>query len=164
MARRVFFSFHYQRDIWRVAQVRNHWISKPDRETAGYIDAAAWEQLKLRGEHAVRNWIDSQLQGTSVTVVLIGAETHTRKWVNYEIEQSYALGKGLLGVHIHSLQDSSRRTDRQGVDPLSKHYGTDSLGRRVPLSNLYSTYDWVRDRGYFNFADWVESAAKGARR
>ncbi len=25
--RRVFFSFHYQRDIWRVQQVKNHWLT-----------------------------------------------------------------------------------------------------------------------------------------
>lgn len=31
MARRVFFSFHYERDIWRANQVRNRWITK-DRE------------------------------------------------------------------------------------------------------------------------------------
>ena len=34
-ARRVFFSFHYQRDIWRVNQVRNHWVAKDDRQAAG---------------------------------------------------------------------------------------------------------------------------------
>lgn len=43
MARRVFFSFHYERDAWRAAQVRNSWVTKPDREAAGFWDAVAWE-------------------------------------------------------------------------------------------------------------------------
>ncbi len=40
MARRVFFSFHYERDVWRAGQVRNSWVTK-DREEAGFWDAAA---------------------------------------------------------------------------------------------------------------------------
>ncbi len=33
MAKRVFFSFHYQNGIdFRANVVRNHWMTKPDRE------------------------------------------------------------------------------------------------------------------------------------
>ena len=42
MARRVFFSFHYEKDIWRASQVRNSWVTKPDRESAGFWD---WEKI-----------------------------------------------------------------------------------------------------------------------
>ncbi len=89
MARRVFFSFHYERDILRVGQIRNSGITKPDLESAGFIDAASWESLKRQGDDAIKRWINSQLDGTSVTVVLIGAQTSERDWVKYEIEQSY---------------------------------------------------------------------------
>lgn len=85
MARRVFFSFHYERDIWRASQIRNSWVTKPDRKTAGFWDAASWEEVKKKGEDAILRWIDNQLNGTSVTVVLIGAETSERKYVGYEI-------------------------------------------------------------------------------
>jgi hypothetical protein len=88
MATRVFFSFHYERDIWRASQIRNSWVTKPDREAAGFWDAAAWEEVKKKGEEAIKRWIDKQLGGTSVTVVFIGAETSERKYVQYEINQS----------------------------------------------------------------------------
>jgi hypothetical protein len=32
----------------------------------------------------------------------------------------------------------------------------------VPLSRIYSTYDWVYDDGYNNFQNWVEAAARTA--
>ena len=64
MARRVFFSFHYVRDNWRVSQVRNSWVTKPDREAAGYIDKAGWEKVERQGDRAIKNWIDAQLIGT----------------------------------------------------------------------------------------------------
>ena len=54
MARRVFFSFDYERDVWRVGQIRNSWVTKPDREAAGFWDAAAWEEVKKKGEDAIK--------------------------------------------------------------------------------------------------------------
>jgi len=32
MARRVFFSFHHERDVWRANVVRHSWVTKPDRK------------------------------------------------------------------------------------------------------------------------------------
>jgi hypothetical protein len=41
MAKRVFFSFHYQDVIdFRANVVRQHWLTKPDREAAGFFDAS----------------------------------------------------------------------------------------------------------------------------
>ena len=45
MSRHVFFSFHYQRDIWRVSQVRNSWVTQKNT-TAGFVDDASWESVK----------------------------------------------------------------------------------------------------------------------
>ena len=163
MARRVFFSFHYERDIWRASQVRNSWVTKPDREAAGFWDAAAWEEVKKKGEEAVKRWITKQLEGTTVTVVLIGAETSERKYVIYEIKRSYARGNGLLGVYIHKLKDKDGKVDYKGKNPFDNLY-IEKDGRKVYLSEIYPTYDWVDDDGYNNFGDWVEKAAKKAGR
>jgi hypothetical protein len=163
MARRVFFSFHYERDIWRASQVRNSWVTKPDREAAGFWDAAAWEEVKKKGEEAVRRWVNRQLEGTSVTVVLIGAQTSKRKYVIYEIKRSYEKGNGLLGVYIHKLKDKDGRADYKGKNPFDNLY-IEKDGRKVYLSEIYPTYDWVGDDGYNNFGDWVEKVAKKAGR
>ena len=69
MARRVFFSFHYANDINRSMTVRNSWVTQ-GKEAAGFIDKAEFEQIKRQGDKAVHNWIDRQMEGTSVTVVL----------------------------------------------------------------------------------------------
>lgn len=118
MARRVFFSFHYERDVWRVNVVRNSWVTKPDREDAGFIDAAEFEELKRKGDSAVKRWIDSQLDGTSVTAVLIGAETYLRRWVRYEIIRSFDKRNGLIGIYIHNIKDRNGRTDEEGKNPF----------------------------------------------
>lgn len=160
MARKVFFSFHYQRDIWRVSQVRNSWVTK-ERETAGFWDAADWEKVKKGGDAEIEKWIEEQLKGTSVTVVLIGAETNDRKFVDHEIKRSRLLGKGMLGIRIHKLKDSNGNTDVAGTNPFDLWHVTKD-DKRIYYSQFYKTYDWVDDNGHANFANWIEEAAKAA--
>ena len=158
MARRTFFSFHYERDVWRAGQVRNSWVTQ-ERSAAGFWDAAKWEDVKKKGADAIHKWIDDQLDGTSVTVVLIGAETSTREYVDYEITQSHKKKNGMLGIYIHNMKDVNGRTDTQGANPLAK-WTFKSDGNVV----TYPTYDWVADNGYANMGSWIEAAAKKAGR
>lgn len=163
MARRVFFSFHYERDIWRASQVRNSWVTKEDREAAGFWDAASWEEVKKKGEEAVKSWIDRQMTGTSVTVVLIGAETAARKYVDYETLQSHNSRKGMLGIYIHGMKDRDGYTDVRGQNPFD-NWTVEQDRRRVSMSTLYPTYNWATDDGYSNVGKWIEEAARAAGR
>src|SRR5437016_4841799 len=104
MARKTFFSFHYENDVWRANIVRNSWVTKSGIEEAGFVDSAAFEEVKQRGSKAIKEWIDDQLTGTSVTVVLIGSETSNRDYVVYELEQSWKRGNGILGVYINNIK------------------------------------------------------------
>lgn len=117
MARRVFFSFKYK-DVSRAMVVRNSWVTQGS-EAAGFIDKANFEKIKQRGDQAIRSWIDDQLDGTSVTVVLVGAQTCASRWVKYEISQSIERGNGLLGIDISKIKDLSGETsDRCGEIPV----------------------------------------------
>lgn len=109
MVRRVFFSFHYDNDINRSMVVRNSWMTQ-GREAAGFLDKAELEQIKRQGTEAVHRWIDKQLEGTSVTVVLIGSETLTRPFVHYEICESRRRGNAIIGVHINGIRDMRTST------------------------------------------------------
>ncbi len=151
MAHRVFFSFHYEKDIWRASQVRNSWVTHPDRQSAGFWDAVAWEKIKRAGDLAVRAWITNQMKGTSVTVVLIGTETASREYVQYEINQSWKKHKGLIGVYIDKLRDQNGYAELKGDDPFV------SLGFKG-----IRCYDWIDDDGRNNLGDWVKSALKRA--
>ena len=162
MARRVFFSFHYERDIFRAYQVRNSWVTQ-DREAAGFWDASPSEEAKKKGDEAVKRMINDAVKGTSVTVVLIGKETWGRKWVQYEIDRSYQEGKGLLGVYIHGLKDPDSQTDSKGENPFDYVYYTAQDGSKIGLSRICRAYDWVNDDGYRNLGDWIETAATVAR-
>lgn len=148
MARRVFFSFHYQRDIWRVNIVRNSWVTR-DREAAGYWDASLWEKTKLQGEIALRRLIDDGLDRTSVTAVLIGSETYARRWIRYEIVKSLERGNGLFGIHIHNIKNTLGQADLPGKNPFEYiYYEMDPLRRNMFLyennDSKWEAYKYIR--------------------
>ena len=49
MARKVFFSFHYERDVWRSSIVRKSDTVKAEADERGFIDGAEWEKTQEVG-------------------------------------------------------------------------------------------------------------------
>ena len=144
MARRVFFSFKYE-DVSRAMVVRNSWVTQ-GKEAAGFIDAAEFEELEQEGDDAIEAWIDDQLAGTTVTAILVGEETCSSKWVQYEIDRSAEFGHGLLGIDVSKIKDlGGETTVRCGKIPAG-----------------YDFYLWNKDDGYNNMGDWIEAAATAA--
>ena len=156
MTRKAFYSFHYEADAWRAAQVRN----------MGVVDGNApvhdntWEEVKRGGDNAIKRWIDNQMHGRSVTIVLIGAATAGRKWINYEICQSWDNRKGIFGIYIHNLLDSNGYPSAMGANPFAQiTVGT------TPLSTLVHAYDPLPSYGQSaydiikaNLPQWIEDA------
>ena len=154
--RRVFYSFHFQVDAWRAGQVRNMNLTEHDAP----LSDNDWEQVRRGGDTAIRRWIHRQMHGKSCLIVLTGAYTSTRPWVQYEIKKAWNDGKGVLGIYIHNLRNREGFNSRKGVNPLSNLY----LGSRR-LSEIAPTYD---PQGYDSkdvyatirsrMVDWVENA------
>jgi MTH538 TIR-like domain (DUF1863) len=143
VARRAFFSFEYEHDVTRAMVVRKSPITQ---EKAGFIDAAEFERIKKKGDQAVRDWIDEQLELTTVTVVLVGEYTCSSKWVKYEIEKSAEKGNGMLGIDISKINDFNGNT--------SERCG------KIPEG--YEFHLWFKDDGYNNLGAWIEDAATAA--
>lgn len=166
MARRVFFSFHYENDCRRAAQVRNSNVIQTNTiEAPGFVDKAQWEAVQRQGDNAISSWIRNQMKGTSVTVVLIGSQTvssdnKVRPWVKFEIDESLKKSNGLLGVYIHSCNDPLTGIDIKGKNPFDHLlFG----GTRTRLSTKFPVYDWTLDNGRANLGSWIERAAPSGR-
>ena len=156
MARHTFFSFRYKNDNWRAANIRSSWVTK-EREASGFFDSAKGEEVKKKNDSDIEKWIDEQLRGTSVTVVLIGSDTAGKKWINYEIKASHEKGNGMLGIYIHKKKDSKGNTSDKGKNPFDSW--TFQKGDKVVT---YPVYDWVNDDGYNNMGKWIKDAATAA--
>lgn len=166
MTRSVFFSFDYD-NVLNANIVRNSGAFMGIKNS-GFIDKAQFESVKKQGDEAIRNWIKTQMNGCSVTCVLIGQNTYKSRWVNFEIEESIKNGMGLLGVNLHKIQGIQRfGLLGQPINPMSGHYvpGITNMGS-TPATSKYLTYDWVTGPLTANppLGEWIEDAARRAGR
>lgn len=150
MARKVFFSFHYDDVVsFRANVVRNHGFFAGNQK-AGFWDNSIWENAKKSGDIALKRMINEELEGTSVTCVLIGSETYARPWVRYEILKSIERGNGLFGVYINGIKDKNQRIGVRGGNPFEFLY----LRRRYPqalqIGNQLDALEW-------NGKEWIAS-------
>ncbi len=156
MARRAFFSFHYKPDSWRASQVRNAGVLEGNPP----VSDNDWEKITDQGDDAIKKWIAAQLSGRSCAVVLVGADTAGRKWVNFEIEEAWKKGMGVVGVHIHGLKDASQNQSTKGRNPFDGHW----VGL-TPMSSIVKLYDtpfssstYVYDHIKENLFAWTDEA------
>ncbi len=121
VARRVFYSFHYQLDNWRVQQVMNMGVV----EGQPLLGSQRWEDVARGGDAAIQSWIDEQMKYKSCDVVLIGSQTAGRRWVEYEIRKAWGDKKGVVGIYIHRLHDKDGKSSSKGANPFSRIKMTD---------------------------------------
>jgi hypothetical protein len=160
MARSAFYSFHYIPDNWRASQVRNMGVVSGNAACSDND----WEEITKGGDAKIKEWIDDQLYGKSVAVILIGTETAGRKWINHEISTAWNKDKGVLGVHVHQLKNSSGSSSYKGGNPFD-HVTFTGTGKALssvvktydpPHSDSKDAYNYIHD----NLADWIENAIK----
>lgn len=155
--RQVFFSFHYSADNWRASQVRN--MGKVD-ESSTFSDND-WEEVRLKTDKAIKEWINSQMEKRSCLIVLIGSNTSGRKWIKYEIEKAYDLSKGIVGIYINKLKDKDGNQSSKGANPFYNIYTSD--GKR--LSQFVTAYDppsTTSQGAYADIKDNIESLIEDA--
>lgn len=157
MTRRVFYSFHYEADVWRVGQVRNIGMIEDNAPA----DDNDWETIVGGGDAQIKRWINEQMEGRKCIVVLVGSETAHRTWVRYEIIEAWNRGMGVVGIRIHGLNDQDNETSYPGDNPFDfvKIGGTTSLSCIAecydpPGSNSTQRYRWIRE----NLSEKVEEA------
>lgn len=149
----TFLSFHYDNDAMRVQQVRNIGVI----EGNAALSSNDWETVKRGGEKAIKAWIDATMNYKRCVIVMIGAETANRYWVNYEIEKAWRDKRGLFGIYIHNLKDPRKGISSQGRNPFDYvNVGGQRLSQLVPCYNP-SPRDAYNDIAA-NITSWVASA------
>lgn len=164
MRRNVFCSFHFDRDFFRVQQIRN--IGWLDRNPI--VTPNAWEQIKRSGDVAIKKWIDSNLAGKSCLIVLVGAQTAQRPWVQYEIKRAWELGKAVLGIRIHGLKNQRGYVDNPGYNPFDLISVQGGILTTVGSVQCYDPTGWDSKAKYNHIVNymplWIEQAIEDRSR
>ena len=161
--RRVFYSFHFDDDVFRVQLVRQMGIVEGDEP----VSKNEWETLRKR-DGAIQKWIDETMQHRSCVIVLIGEATAGRPWVDYEIKKAWSDKKGLFGIYIHNLSCAKKKretgtgTCKQGANPFKTFSFTSGANKGKYLSDFVQCYNPDSRDAYKdindNLAFWIESA------
>lgn len=61
---------------------------------------------KMVSDETIRRLLRMKMAWAGTVVVLVGSETHSREWVNWEIEEAERQGKRILGVYMQGAKDS----------------------------------------------------------
>lgn len=155
MARKIFYSFHFDNDVMRVQQVRNMGVVEGNTP----VSPNAWEEVKKKGDSGIEKWIDDNMDGKSCVIVLIGEKTHERKWVKYEIKKAFEENRGLFGIYVHNLICPNNGKGKKGENPFDQFTFRKNGEIYTP-----AVYDPKASDAYgdisANLSDWVEKALK----
>ena len=99
MARNVFLSF-VEEDIYLVNLFRGQ--AKNENNDMEFSDYSVKEPFDSENADYIKQQIRNLIKKVSVTLCLVGETTYKSRWVNWEIKTSVELGKGLVGVKLHS--------------------------------------------------------------
>lgn len=170
--RQVFFSFRYIYDAWRASQVRN--MGKVSGDST--FSDNDWEEVREKNDATIEKWIKDQMKMRSCVIVLIGEHTQGRKWINFEIENAWKEGKGIVGIYIHGLKDSSGEQAEKGDNPFEDfcidktfnyivHHQNPADDNEINLSKVIRAYDtpYITSEYVYNYikdniTDWIEEA------
>jgi hypothetical protein len=122
--RHVFISHHHQDDA-HVDQLSGLLGGKGWDIRNSSIRAKPANQARLdKGqipERTLKRLLRMKISWATVLVVLIGDQTHSRPWVNWEIEQANKLGKRIVGVFAQGGKNSD-------IPQALERYGTTIVG------------------------------------
>jgi hypothetical protein len=153
--RQVFYSFHYDNDVFRVQQIRNIGSLEDNKP----VSTNDWETVKRGGDSSIKRWIDNNLLYKSCLVVLVGSDTSNRRWVKYEIEKAWNDGRAVLGIYIHNLRCPRTGVSRKGANPFDSFTINQGKDR---LSSIVKCYDPNTNDAYRDIANniekWIEEA------
>lgn len=98
--RNVFISFVYE-DVAEVNLLRGQ--AKNENSDLEFIDYSLKEPFNSERAEYIKNGIRERIRQSSVTLVYISETTHKSEWVNWEVRESIALGKGVVCMHKGDL-------------------------------------------------------------
>lgn len=99
----VFIS-HYNKDDRHIKQMKE--LMEKNGYTIKNSSIDSTKPNKASNDDYIKSLLRTRIQWAGTTIVLIGPKTHTREWVNYEIEQSNKMGNRIIGIYVQGEADS----------------------------------------------------------
>jgi hypothetical protein len=99
MSYNIFIS-HKGEDDDYVQRLKERFKEKGYNVRNGSVDSTKYQD-KIPSQKGIANLLNSGINWAGTFICLIGENTHTSRWVNYEIEKAMKLGKTIIGIYTH---------------------------------------------------------------
>lgn len=98
------FVSHYHKDEENIGKLKTLLSEKGYTLKNSSIDST--KPNRATNPEYIKRLLRMRINWAGTFVCLIGPHTHTREWVNWEIEQANKKGKRIVGVFINGASDS----------------------------------------------------------
>jgi hypothetical protein len=78
-------------------------------------------------DETIRRLLRMKISWASTVVVLVGKDTHTRRWVDWEITQAAKQGKRIVGVYAYGGTDAEKPAALELYGSAVVAWNTDSI-------------------------------------
>jgi hypothetical protein len=86
------------------------------------IDSTKHKDGRIPSDAVIQRYLRIRVKSSSTLICLIGPNTHTREWVNYEIRLAHLYGKRIVGIYTHGSNNSVE------LPEAYKKYGSPPIG------------------------------------
>lgn len=132
----VFIS-HYNKDDPHIQKFKNLMNQKGYQLKNASIDST--KPNKAKNPEYIKQLLRSRLTWSSTCVVLIGPNTHTRKWVNWEIEQASKKGNRIVGVYINGASGVDVPDNFNKYGDALVGWNSNSIENSLEGENIWTT-------------------------
>lgn len=138
-SKNVFIS-HYHKDDEHLQKLKNRFLEKGFMLKNSSIDSTKPDRGRLSTKN-IEKLLNLRIRWAGTFICLIGDKTHTRPWVNHEIEQAAMMGKQIIAIYAHGSKRNAylpENLEKYGC----KKFGWNSVDRMIDAIETGERYPW----------------------
>ncbi len=142
--RHLFISHHHQDDA-EVTNLTNLLASKGYDIRNSSVRMKPENQRRVEEKRVSENVIERilrmKISWATTVVVLIGKDTHTRPWVNWEIDRANEQGKRIVGVYVRGGTEADAPSSLEKYASAIVGWNTDKIMSAIDGENDFQNPD-----------------------
>ncbi len=136
------FISHYGKDDAHVQRLKERLREQGYNIRNSSIDSTKHKDGRIPSDGVIARLLRRGISWSGTFICLIGPDTHTRPWVNYEIRQAHLQGKTIVGVYLHGSSNAVEVPEafkKYGGTPIGWNsldkLGDAMAGKNIPAEN-----------------------------
>lgn len=101
------FISHYGKDDKHVQSLKERLKGQGYNIRNFSVDSTNHKDGRKPSRPVIERLLRMRINWSSTFICLVGPKTHTREWVNYEIEKAVEQGKRIIGVYTHGSKETA---------------------------------------------------------